>query len=61
MCDRDQVIIDLLEVMAMAISSGDWKVDGACDPDYVIERAKYYLREHGWRTDGITGECWIKS
>ena len=36
---------DLLEAVETAIASGDWKVDGACDPDLVIQRAKKALRE----------------
>lgn len=36
---------DLLEAVETAIASGDWKVDGACDPDAVIQRAKKALRE----------------
>jgi hypothetical protein len=30
----------LLEVLTDAITAGDWKVDGACDPDLAIQRAK---------------------
>lgn len=36
---------DLLEAVETAIASGDWKVDGACDPDSVIQRARKILKE----------------
>ena len=36
---------DLLEAVEAAIASGDWKVDGACDPDLVIQRAKKAIRK----------------
>lgn len=36
---------DLLEAVEAAIASDDWKVDGACDPDLVIQRAKKAIRE----------------
>jgi hypothetical protein len=41
---RDE-LKDLLEAVEAAIASGDWKVDGACDPDVVIQRAHKALRE----------------
>lgn len=41
---RDE-LKDLLEAVEAAIASGDWKVDGACDPDAVIQRAKKALIE----------------
>ena len=31
---------DLLEICYKAIRSGDWKVDGACDPDRHIRKFK---------------------
>lgn len=40
-----EVLQDLLEVVEQAIASGDWKVDGACDPDMEIYRAKQILGE----------------
>ena len=41
---RDE-LKDLLETVEAAIASGDWNVDGSCDPDAVIQRAKKALRE----------------
>lgn len=32
-----------LDIMLSAIKAGDWKVDGACDPDYVIEALRAAL------------------
>ena len=47
-----EVIKDLVEVMESAINSGDWKVDGACDPTMVLIRAKKHIEEskyvYGW-------------
>lgn len=34
-----EVLRDLSEVCRAAIKAGDWKVDGACDPDAVLRRA----------------------
>ncbi len=53
------VIAGLLEAMQAAIDSGDWVVDGACDPDQAMFMAENYLQEHGWDTDGLTGKTWI--
>ena len=44
MTDRE-VLQDLLEAIDLAIYSGDWKVDGACDPDIAISRAKKVLEQ----------------
>ena len=40
---------ELLEAVEAAIQAGDWKVDGACDPDSVIKRSKEALAEHAMR------------
>ena len=42
----EEVICELLSCMRIAIKSGDWKVDGACDPDVIIRRAEYHLAEN---------------
>lgn len=48
MCEKErQLIYDLLSVMCSAINDGDWKVDGACDPDAVIHRAAIALINEG--------------
>ena len=31
-----ECILEAKELMNKAIDSGDWKVDGACDPDYLF-------------------------
>ena len=36
---------ELLDVVESAIRSGDWKVDGACDPDSAIASAKKALAQ----------------
>ena len=38
-----EALKELLEIVEQAIASGDWKVDGACDPDIEIYRAKKIL------------------
>ena len=42
---KDEALIDLLEAVDLAIYSGDWKVDGACDPDAAIQRAREALAQ----------------
>ena len=34
-----------LDTMLAAIKAGDWKVDGACDPDYVLEALRTALAQ----------------
>src|SRR5690606_29111506 len=34
---------DLLHVVKAAIRAGDWKVDGACDPDAAIRRMEQFI------------------
>ncbi len=43
-----------LDVMEAAIKAGDWEVDGACDPDWVLNalRARLAQPEREWR--GLT-------
>ncbi len=38
---------DLLDVTRSAIQSGDWEVDGACDPDMAIANALDAIRFGG--------------
>lgn len=42
--DFRESLIELLSIIEDAIKSGDWKVDGACDPDMAIQRAKKTLK-----------------
>ena len=37
--DLLEAVKGLLEAVTDAINAGDWKVDGACDPDIDIQRA----------------------
>lgn len=39
----EQAVEDLADAIKSAINSGDWKVDGACDPDAAIKRAESLL------------------
>jgi hypothetical protein len=44
MTDRE-LLQQALDVMLAAIKAGDWKVDGACDPDYVLEAIRARLEQ----------------
>ena len=44
------IIKELVDTIEVAISAGDWKVDGACDPDYILKRAKKHLEEENYET-----------
>lgn len=44
MTDRELMQM-ALNVMEAAIKAGDWKVDGACDPDIVIEALRARLSQ----------------
>ena len=54
---------DLLEGVEAAIKAGDWKVDGACDPDSAIVRLRQALARKETHVDlakvgefGVWGE-----
>ena len=42
---QTKALKDLLEAVEHAIEIGDWKVDGRCDPDLAINRAKKALEQ----------------
>lgn len=55
-----ETIADLINTIEAAIRAGDWKVDGACDPDEVLQRTEKVLRHFGWeRVDGIADREWV--
>lgn len=56
--DECLIIAGLLEAIEQAQKSGDWVVDGACDPDMVIDAAEVYLRAHGWTRNSID-DTWM--
>lgn len=58
--ETTELIVRLLSSMEAAIESGDWKVDGANDPDCVMHNADRFLRNSGYTRDGLTGTEWIK-
>ena len=45
MTKLEQAALDLLEGVEAAIKAGDWKVDGACDPDLAVYRLREALAE----------------
>lgn len=40
-----EIIKDLIDCMENAIKSGDWKVDGACDPTIAIEKGRKIIAQ----------------
>ena len=42
---KEEALKDLIDAVEAAIQAGDWKVDGACDPDLVIRQAKEALAQ----------------
>lgn len=56
MVNAHAALADLLNVVEQAIKSGDWKVDGACDPDWSMQRAEECLKENEYRRNSISGE-----
>lgn len=50
------VLADLLNVIEQAIEDKDWVVDGACDPDFAMQRAKHILVMNGFYRNSIDGE-----
>lgn len=50
-----EIVARLLETMEHAIKAGDWKVDGACDPDAVMTAAEAVLRARGWVRNSVDG------
>ena len=49
------IIHNLLKVMEAAIENGDWKVDGRCDPEVEMIRAKKFLEARGVSTQEQEG------
>ncbi len=47
------VLVSLVECVESAIDSGDWKVDGACDPSLFIDVACALLRDAGYVRNSI--------
>ena len=54
-----EALRSLVETIEFAIRIGDWKVDGRCDPDMELHRAKKILLDNGYRRDSLTGEEFI--
>jgi len=38
--EHREVLIELLQAVDVAIHAGDWEVDGACDPESILARAR---------------------
>lgn len=45
MTDLREAAADLMTTVQFAIKSGDWRVDGACDPTLDIERLRQALAQ----------------
>jgi len=63
MTDRE-LMQEALDIILAAIKSGDWKVDGACDPDFVINalRARLAQPESGLELNKVLiGAIWDSS
>ena len=58
--DNIEILADLCSSVNFAIKSGDWKVDGRNDPDYILSVASATLEQEGWHLDGITGDEWLE-
>jgi hypothetical protein len=62
---KDEVLAEALECMEAAIKSGDWKVDGACDPTMTIERIKHALEAKdepfGFFQYDIRLDAWVQN
>ena len=53
---RLALIASLCDVVNMAIESGDWQVDGSCDPSLYLAMAEARLEQEGWHKKENTGE-----
>ena len=40
------LIADLVDCINSAIKAGDWKVDGPCDPDSILKRARLMIEKN---------------
>ena len=62
---KDEVLAEALECMEAAIKSGDWKVDGACDPTMTIERMRSVLEVNdepfGFFQYDIRLDAWVQN
>jgi hypothetical protein len=45
-----------LDIMESAIKAGDWVVDGACDPDFVLNALRAALAQPKREWQGLTDE-----
>lgn len=50
-----EIIANLCDVIRAAIDSGDWVVDGACDPTHDLDMAEARLDQEGWHRNSIDG------
>jgi hypothetical protein len=55
-----EIIANLCDIIKVAIDSGDWIVDGACDPVYDLDIAEAKLEQEGWHRNPIDG-IWCKN
>ena len=55
MSSPDAIIAELCNVVNAAIAAGDWKLDGACDPDAAMYAAEHFLQCTGWERNSVDG------
>jgi len=55
MTDKE-LLQEALELMEAAIKAGDWKVDGACDPDMLFNSIRSRLAQPKKEWVGLTDE-----
>lgn len=51
-----KLIKDAAEMIETAIHAGDWKVDGACDPDMLLRRLHKAIQENALREVARLGQ-----
>lgn len=49
--EKLRFIADLVDCIETAIKAGDWKVDGVCDPEALLEGARFMLKKNGYKQD----------
>ena len=51
-----ELIKEMHMIMKTAVDSGDWAVDGACDPAAILACAEDFMERNGAVVNSVTGE-----